>query len=91
MLIKSLPLCSRCAIHEISSWFWEKTSQLDPEILKQVSFELKAVKLRDGECLVCSNKKISEGCIENIIKILEKNKASQEVTEEFVRLFAIQI
>jgi hypothetical protein len=61
--------------------------KLDNETIKQIALELRAIKLQEGQCLVCGHSRVSEGCIDNIIKILEKNKANSEVSREFIRLF----
>jgi hypothetical protein len=89
MIIQSIPLCSRCAMHEISSWLWENSSRISPELMSQISIELRAIRLKGGECLVCGNNKVAEDCIENILRILGKNKNNLEVKEEFERLFAM--
>ena len=88
MIIQSIPLCSRCAAHEISNWVWENSSKIDKELLTQISLELRDIKLTDGECLVCRHKKIADNCTENILKILEKNN-QQEIKSEFEKLFLI--
>ena len=50
---------------------------------------MRAIKLKEGECLVCGNKRVADGCFENIIKILEKNESSKEINKEFMRMFGM--
>lgn len=74
-------------MHEISSWLWENSGSIDPELSRQISLELRDIKLREGECLVCKHNKVAEDCIDNILKILGKNKNNLEIKEEFEKLF----
>jgi len=66
---------------------WENSVRINPELLKEISLELRAIKLKDGECLACKHNKIADNCIENILKILEKNKDNPEAKKEFEKLF----
>jgi hypothetical protein len=85
--IFAIPLCSRCAMHEISNWVYEKNFELTGEAIKAVMEELKAVKLKQGECLVCKKDVVTEGCFEGILKAFDKHKVSDNVKEEFIKLF----
>ena len=84
-MTKSTPiqLCSRCTVNEIACWVFENQLKIEPDVIKQVREELKDIKLHDGECIVCNNKRVSEGCFERVLSILEKYKSSQGVIEEF--------
>jgi|WetSurMetagenome_2_1015567.scaffolds.fasta_scaffold211161_3 hypothetical protein len=73
----------------MGSWFYEKSLQLEPEVLKEIAIELRAIRLREGECLVCGNARVAEGCFESIAKILTKSKASPDIASEFIRLFGM--
>jgi hypothetical protein len=74
-------------MHEMSSWIFENASRIDEETIKQISFELRAIRLAEGECIVCNSKKVANGCFENIVKILEKYKSDKEVINEFIKMF----
>lgn len=87
----SLSICSRCIVHEIRSWILDKRGEINPESIQQISDELKLIKLGPGKCIVCNNKFIAENTIENIIKIMEKNKAPESIKKEFKNLFCINI
>lgn len=85
--IEAIPLCSRCMTYEINNWIFEKRKELDPELTQKIREELKAIKLKQGGCLVCSNSLISDNTIENILKLFEKNKIKKETLNEFKKLF----
>jgi len=74
-------------MHEMSSWIFENSGSMDEETIKQMSLELRAIRLAEGECIVCNSKKVANGCFENILKILEKTKADKKVINEFVNMF----
>jgi len=74
-------------MHEMSSWIFENSGRIDEETIKQISLELRAIRLAEGECIVCNSKKVANGCFENIVKILEKYKSSKEVINEFIKMF----
>ena len=86
--IKPIPLCSRCIAYEINSWVFENAAKLGEETTQKVREELKAIKLQEGECLVCKNGLISVDSAQNIIKIFEKNKVDEKTKKEFIRLFS---
>lgn len=88
-MIKAIPLCSRCTFHEINSWINEKREKINDDTAHEINQELTVIKLKQGECIVCQEKKISDNCFFKILNILEKNKNSQEMKKEFVRLFGI--
>ena len=90
-ILGAIPLCSKCVIHEINSWIADKRGSLDPEASQQVREELKAVKLKPGECVVCNHTLISDNTFENILKILSKHKADSKVVEEFKKLFSFMV
>jgi len=73
--------------YEINNWVFENASRLKTEITQQIREELKAIRLREGECIVCNEKKISADCFENIIKIFEKYKVQEEIKNEFMKSF----
>lgn len=82
----NLSICSRCLSHEISSWVTEKSGFLSPEIISKIFLELRDIKLKQGECIVCNNSKIAENCVERIIKILEKEN-QELLKQEFINMF----
>ncbi len=84
-MTKSTPiqLCSRCIVNEISNWVFENQLQIEPETIKQIREELQDIRLQEGECLVCNHNKVSEGCFEKVLNILEKYKSDQEIIENF--------
>lgn len=77
--------------HEINSWILDNRSEINPEITRQIALELKAIKLSQGKCIVCNNDFVSMGVIEGIFKVLEKNKAPDNVKKEFKKLFCPDI
>ncbi len=87
--LKSLHLCSRCLSHEINSWTNEKWKDLDEEVKRQINEELKTIKLRPGECIVCKNTLVSMDTAERILEILKENKVKEEVIEEFESFFLL--
>lgn len=88
--VNPIPLCSRCITHEINAWIIDKRAELDPEITQKIREELKSVKLTQGECVVCSNSLISHETFNNILKILDKNKVSEEIVKEFKNFFGFE-
>ena len=88
-IIESLPLCSRCMIHEINSWILDKSGKIDPDATQQVREELKSIRLKPGECLVCRHTTVADGCFENILKVFDKNKVGKAIVEEFKKLFGM--
>ena len=64
-------------VSEIASWVFENQLKLDEDTIREIRDELKDIKLRDGECIVCNNKKIAEGCFEKVLNILERNNESK--------------
>lgn len=84
-MIKPISLCSQCFKHEITSWLTEKSYLLKPEIISKLYLELKNIKLKDGECIVCLNNKISEDCFFKLLKILQK--APEELKQEYLSMF----
>lgn len=86
-IIDSIPLCSRCMVHEINSWIADKRGAIDPDATQQIREELKDVKLASGSCLVCNHDKVSANTFENILKIFEKNKIESVIVNEFKKLF----
>lgn len=86
-LIGAIPLCSRCIVYEINNWIADKRGLVNPEASQQIREELKTIKLKSGECVVCNHSLISDNTFENILKIFEKHKVSGELQEEFRKLF----
>ena len=76
-------------MHEIASWVFDKRQELSEETCQLIREELKDIKLREGECLVCNGKLVSADCFENILKILEKNKLNNHAVDEFRTLFGL--
>ncbi len=90
-LLGAIPLCSRCIVHEVSNWIADKRGLVNPEASQQIREELKSVKLKSGECVVCSHSLISDNTFENILKIFEKHKVSGELQTEFKKLFGFVV
>ena len=82
-----IQLCSRCINHEINSWVNEKWKELNEEVKRQIYQELRSVKLKSGECIVCGNKLVSDRTPERILGILEENKTGDKVVGEFRNFF----
>ncbi len=78
-----IQLCSRCIVNEISNWVFENQLKIEPETIKQIREELQDIKLQGGNCLVCNNQRVSEGCFEHILSILEKYKSDSEIIENY--------
>jgi len=79
--------CSRCLNLEINSWINERWRDVNEEAKKQIMQELKAIKLKQGQCLVCKNSLVSDNSAINILKILEETKISEKIREEFRKYF----
>ncbi len=86
-LMQSIPLCSRCAVHELTEWINEKLNCLNIETTQKIREEIKSIKLTEGECIVCRKQLVSDRLFESVLKVFEKNQAPKEITEEFRRLF----
>ena len=89
-IIQAIPLCSKCITNEINSWINDKKAELNPEITQKIREELKAIKLTQGECVVCNNSLISHETFNNIFKILDKYKASEKIVKEFTNFFGFE-
>lgn len=83
MKLNTIQLCSRCTIHEIASWVFDNQLKLEPDVIRQIRDETKDIKLKEGECIVCSSNRVSEGCFEKILQILEKNNSDATVVLDF--------
>lgn len=88
--IFSVPLCAHCLMHEITSWLTEKAGSLSQELVKTIYLELRDIKLEQGQCIVCKNDKISADCIINLLKVLEKYRASANLRNEFIEMFGFR-
>ena len=86
---QTLPICSRCIVHEINSWIIDKRGAINPETTQKIREELKVIKLKAGECIVCSSNFISDGTCEDIVKILKKDKADEKMMEDFQKDFCL--
>ena len=91
IVFNPIKLCSRCLVNEISNWTYENQLCFDEDTMKQIREEMKDIKLVEGECIVCKNKRIEEGCFENILSILEKSKTNSEKISEFRKLFGLEV
>lgn len=85
----TLQLCSRCLSHEIQGWMNEKWKELHEEARKQILEELRAIRLREGNCIVCNNSIVSADTIERIMIILNQNNVSEKTKKEFQKLFCV--
>lgn len=82
-----LQFCSRCLNQEINSWVNERWQYINEEAKRQILQELRAIKLKQGECLVCKNALISDTASVNVLKILEENNVPANYKEEFRKFF----
>jgi len=85
----ALEICSRCLSYEVNGWVSDKWKEMDEETKKQIAEELKSIKLKSGECIVCKNNLISDGTPERILRILEENKTPNRIKKEFIELFFV--
>lgn len=85
--IQPLPICSRCAKHELASWITENVNSLDPDVAMKTREEFKSVRLRDGECIVCNSHNVSDNFFESVLKIFEKSKVNPEILDQYKRSF----
>jgi hypothetical protein len=86
-LTTSLQFCSRCLNQEINSWVNERWQYINDEARIEVLQELRTIKLKQGECLVCKNSLISDDTPIKVLKILEENKVPDKITGEFRKYF----
>ena len=91
MKLTPLSICSQCLSHEITSWLTEKSGFLKPEAIKDIYLELRDIKLKPGECIVCKNSRVSEDCFSKILRVLEKNKIREDLKQEFIAMFAPRV
>ncbi len=82
-----LELCSRCINHEINSWIEENWKFLDEETKKLIHEELKAIRLKDGKCIVCSSSLVASETSLRILDILKEKKIQEDVVEQFKKFF----
>lgn len=54
---------------------------------REILQELKAIKLKQGECIVCRNSLVSDDTPEKILRILGENKVSIDIIKEFKKYF----
>jgi len=90
MKLTPLSLCSQCLSHEITSWLTEKSGLMKPEAVRDVYLELRDIKLREGQCIVCKNSRICEDCFNKILKVLEKSKVDENLKQEFISMFGFK-
>jgi len=79
--------CSRCLNQEINSWVNENWKEVNDEARKLILQELKTIKLKQGECLVCKNTLISDDTPVKVLRILEENKVLDKIRTEFKKYF----
>ena len=72
----------------MNNWVFEKSYFLPEEATKQIREELKSIRLKEGNCIVCNSNFVASDTFENGIKILEKNKAQVALIQEFMKDFA---
>ena len=82
-----LELCSRCLSYEINNWINENWKYITDEARKEMLQELKTIRLKQGECIVCKNGMISDNTLGKILRILKENKTQENITKEFKKLF----
>jgi len=82
-----LQFCSRCLNQEINSWVNERWQFMNDKARREILQELKAIKLKQGECIVCRNSLVSDDTPEKILRILGENKVSIDIIKEFKKYF----
>jgi len=82
-----LQFCSRCLNQEINSWVNERWQYINDEARREILQELRTIKLKPGECLVCKNSLISDNTPTRVLKILEENKVPGKILGEFRKYF----
>jgi hypothetical protein len=85
--MKPISLCQQCLKHEIISWLAEKS--LKPKTANGIYSQLQKIKEKSGECIVCKSKHISTTCFNNILKLLEREKAASPIRSEFISMFGL--
>ena len=85
-----IQLCSSCLKHEITSWLNERVNELNSRAKEKILEELKAIRLANGECIVCNKNQTADNSFINILKILEKTKTEKIIIHEFARMFGYE-
>lgn len=86
-----IPLCSSCIHHEISSWINERVNELNTDAKLKINEELKSIRLKKGECIICKKQQISSDLLFNILKILKETKIKKPIINEFKKMFGYKI
>lgn len=89
-IIRTIPLCSRCMNYEINSWLNENINNVNPESMKEINQELRAIKLTEGQCIVCNHKMISDDICHRILRILEESRLNGKTVEDFRKFFCFE-
>ncbi len=87
--LKTLPLCSQCLRHEVNSWVNENWKGLDVNTKLRIREELKGIRLKEGECIVCGSGKIAKGTGSNILEILEDKEIKDNLKNQFMKYFCL--
>ena len=69
----------------------ERWAELNEEAKKTIVEELGAIKLKQGNCIVCNNSIISDDTIERIMTILKENNVSGKTQKEYKKLFGVNL
>jgi hypothetical protein len=84
---QTFQFCSRCLNQEINSWVNERWQYINDEARIEILQELRTIKLKPGECLVCKNSLVSDDTPIKVLKILEEKKVSENIIGEFRKYF----
>jgi hypothetical protein len=90
--LSGVELCSRCAVTEIAGWVYENQLRLEPDTIREIREELKDIRLRDGECVVCKRDKVVDNCFSKILGIMQRDKKIERgVIDEFKKFSGMMI
>ena len=86
-----IQLCSSCLKHEITSWVNERVNELNSKAKEKIIEELKAIKFKEGSCIVCNKAQVSDNSFMNILKIMKKTRVDSPMINEFAGMFGYRI
>jgi len=84
---RTLPICSKCINYEISGWLNENKEKLSKDSKLGMREQLRSMKLKQGECIVCNHNSVTEGVAEKILDILNENEEVEKLKEDFAKSF----
>jgi len=82
-----IQLCSRCIHTEITGWLDDNWTTIGEEIKKLILQELRLIKLKSGQCIVCKNSLVADDTIEKINQIINNSKITEQLKKEFSHFF----